>query len=103
MGDLFSQIKIDSIQPMMYWTTMNHDDFVDYLTFTLTHATSPVKIALHTGNAYVPITTAMAWVDEVIASGVSTAQFAGVDLFWSHDLPPGDLAAWDNWKTKNGA
>jgi hypothetical protein len=101
-SDLFSQIKIDGIQPMMYWNTMNHDDFVTYLTFTLTYAASPIKIALHTGNAYVSLPTTMSWVDEVLASGVSTAQFAGVDLFWASALTPEDSNAWNNWKTKDG-
>ena len=101
--DLFSQIKVDRIQMMMYYPNMDYVNFSGWLTFALENASSPLNIAIHsdTGGIYVPLTTAMAWVDEVLGSGVRTDQFAGVDIFWAHGMDPIQWNIWNSWETKN--
>jgi hypothetical protein len=108
-AELFSKIQVDRIQIMMYWRSldgtipMDHDTFVSWLTFTLANSSSPVNIAIraNTGGLYVDLTQSMAWVDEVLASGVSTAQLVGFDVFWPYQMDQTQWDAWNNWPTKN--
>ena len=63
---LFSQIKVDRIQIMLYTypsdqlTTM----FKVHVDFILQHSTSPVGLAIHSDGPYQTLSTSMSWIDQ---------------------------------------
>ncbi len=98
-----ASIHVDRIQPMLYdlWGNIE-TTFKLTVDRTLTYATSPVGLAIQSVGppSYEPMSDAMAWVDEQLFSS-STANLAGIDIFWYSSVSSSEWTAWNNWSTKN--
>ncbi len=97
-----ASIHVDRIQPMLYCLWGNIETtFKLTVDRTLTYATSPVGLAIQSMGppSYEPMSDAMAWVDEQLFSS-STANLAGIDIFWYSSVSSSEWTAWNNWSTK---
>ena len=99
-----ASIHVDRIQPMLYDLWGNYElIFKTTMDKILTHATSTVGLAL---PSYTPcswysptIKTSMQWVDTQLVSS-STANLAGIDIFWFASTASSEWTAWNDWSTK---
>jgi len=100
---LFSQIKVDRIQIMLYTyppdqlTTM----FKEHIDFILRYSSSPVGLAIHSDGPFQPLSTSMSWIDQQLATGTPTNKLAGIDIFWVIAMNTNQWNTWSNWNTKN--
>jgi len=115
-SSLFSQIKVDRIQPMLYcypyypYTSSNpiftyeyvQSKFKEQMDFTLRYSSSPVGLAIHFDLvSYGKLADATAWIDQQIVIGTPTAKLVGMDIFWFDGMTQSQWNSWTNWSTKN--
>ena len=82
---------------------MTETRFKDYVNFCLTYASSPVGLGVIGGGGHAsgfidnPLYYSLKYIDEQLAAGTPTTNFAGIDLFWNMNMNDDDWSIWNGW------